>query len=122
MNIKHSFDFDYNEEDDILTINRPDSVFKDTEEVNDYLIYGFDKYGCVSHVEISDVTNFIKDIFDIKIPREFLKSLKKIELEQREFRNTHFFVIWFKSEKFGSKLQQQLPPSNNYKSPLLSCK
>ncbi|MEK6827641.1 MAG: DUF2283 domain-containing protein, partial [Nanoarchaeota archaeon] len=82
-----SFDFDYSKEDDVLTIFDYSKPIKETIEFSEILNVSIGKNGEIVGLEIFDTGEFLKAL-NPEINKDFLSKLKKVELEQIEFRNT----------------------------------
>ena len=114
-----SFDFDYSKEDDVLTIFDYSKPIKETIEFSEILNVSIGKNGEIVGLEIFDTGEFLKAL-NPEINKEFLLKLKKVELEQVEFRNTWYIVLLLHSDK--EVISQQLPPltKRTYESPLIA--
>jgi len=114
-----SFDFDYSKEDDILTIFDYSKPIKETIEFSEILNVSIGKNGEIVGLEIFDAGEFLSAMKP-ELNKEFLLKLKKIELEQIEFRNTWYIMLLLYSDK--RVISQQLPPLNKqtYESPLIA--
>jgi len=119
MEKKVKFDFHYSKEDDILTIFDYSKSVVDTIEFSEFLNISVNKEGNIVGFEFFDASHFFKTL-NSELDATFLSNLKGVELEQKEFRNNWFVVIWLKSDK--KVISQPLPIFNKqtYESPLLS--
>lgn len=114
-----SFDFDYSKEDDVLTIFDYSKQVKETIEFSEILNISIGKNGEIVGLEIFDAGEFLNAL-NSNLNKEFLLKLKKVELEQIEFRNTWYIVLLLYSDE--KVISQQLPPLNRqtYESPLIA--
>lgn len=114
-----SFDFDYSKEDDVLTIFDYSKPIKETIEFSEILNVSIGKNGEIVGLEIFDTGEFLKAL-NPEINKDFLSKLKKVELEQIEFRNTWYIALLLRSDK--EIISQQLHPltKRTYESPLIA--
>ncbi len=114
-----SFEFDYSKEDDVLTIFDYSKPIKETIEFSEILNVSIGKSGEIAGLEIFDTGQFLKAL-NPEINKEFLSKLKRVKLEQIEFRNTWYIVLLLYSDK--EVISQQLPPltKRTYESPLIA--
>ncbi len=120
MNItKIPFDFDYSKEDDILTIFDYSKPVKETIEFSEFLNVSVGADGEIVGFEIFDAGQFLGAL-NPSLNKEFLQKLTKVELEQKEYRNNFFVIIWLHSQK--QVVSQPLPLLNKttYESPLIA--
>ena len=116
--INMAFRFDYDNEYDILYIyNYPINV-EESVEISENIVLDLNKNEEIAGIEIFDASEFFS-AFNSKINKEFLKSLRNVSLEYKEFRNQLFILLLLNSEK--EQISQILPPlrKSEYKSPLL---
>lgn len=112
----------YDLEDDIFTIY--DSEYKPSEtiEFSEFLNIDIDKNKSVVGLEIFYASEFFSALNEV-ITKTLLKSINKVSIECKNYRNNWFIVLVF--EKDGEKIKVQLPPlrKSEYASPLIaSCK
>ena len=76
------------------------------------------KNGEIVGLEMFDAEEFLNAL-NPELSKEFLSNLKKVELQQIEFRNTWYIMVLLHSDK--KVISQQLPPLNKqtYESPLI---
>jgi uncharacterized protein YuzE len=89
-----SFEFDYSKEDDVLTIFDYSKPIKETIEFSEILNVSIGKSGEIAGLEIFDTGQFLKAL-NPEINKEFLSKLKRVKLEQIEFRITWYIVLLF---------------------------
>lgn len=113
------FDFDYSKQDDVLTIFDYSKPVKETLEFSNFLNVNIGKDGGIVGFEIFDASKFFSAL-NPSLDKDFLNGVTKVELEQVEYRNTWFVVIWLHSNK--GVISQPLPMINkeNYESPLVA--
>ena len=113
-----SFDFDYDKQDDVLTIFDYSKPIKETIEFTEILNVSLGKNGEIVGLEMFDAEEFLNAL-NPELSKEFLSNLKKVELQQIEFRNTWYIMVLLHSDK--KVISQQLPPLNKqtYESPLI---
>jgi uncharacterized protein YuzE len=112
------FDFEYDFEDDILSIHSLEHQPSETVEFSEFLNIDANKEGNIVGLELLDASTFFGAL-NKGLDKNFLNSLTEVHLEEKEHRNTWFIVIILKS---GNKtISQPLPPirKSEYASPLL---
>ena len=120
MNItKIPFDFDYSKEDDILTIFDYSKPVKETIEFSEFLNVSVGADGEIVGFEIFDAGQFLGAL-NPSLNKEFLQKLTKVELEQKEYRNNFFVIIWLHSQKQVVSQPLTLLNKTTYESPLIA--
>jgi len=119
MEHRIEFNFEYDRVDDVLSIFDYSKPVSESIEFNEFINVDIGKNGQIVGIEIFDVSKFL-NVLNKGISREFLNSLKKVELVQADYRNSIFIaVVLYSPEK---KIYQQLPPlqKRDYVSPLVA--
>jgi len=113
------FKFNYDYEDDVLSIYNYESPPKESVEVSEDIIIDLDKDDKVIGIEIFYASEFF-NAFNKRIDKEFLKSLESASLEYKEFRNNWYIVVTLKSK--DTIISQPMPPlrKSEYISPLIA--
>ncbi|MBU2459124.1 MAG: DUF2283 domain-containing protein [Nanoarchaeota archaeon] len=119
MDQKIKFNFEYSNEDDVLSIFDYDKSIDESIEFNEFINVDLGKNGEVAGLEIFDVSKFLS-VLNKSISKDFLNNLEKVELVQADYRNNIFIAIVFYSH--GKQVYQQLPPlqKRDYVSPLIA--
>jgi uncharacterized protein YuzE len=116
----YRFDFNYDEDSDVLTIFDFKKPPFETIEFKDFINISINKQGGLVGVEIFDASNFFSAL-NKNVNKQFLGNLKQVELETINFRNNYMVIIWLESPN-KQKISQQLPliSCRDYQSPLLA--
>ena len=113
------FEFDYNFEDDVLSIYNYNLQPSETIEISEFLNVDIDKDGHIVGIEIIGASEFFS-MFNKEINKNLLDNLKDVSLEEKEYRNNWFISVILKSE--NKVFVQNLPPmsKSEYASPLIA--
>lgn len=111
--------FHYSSEDDILTIYT-NVAPTETIEFSEFLNIDVDNKKGIVGLEIFDASAFFNQQ-DSKITKQFLSSLKEIEIKYNEWRNMWFINLILIDDK-GQRFEPKLPPlrKSEYISPLIA--
>ena len=119
MEYRAGFDFEYDKDDDVLSIFDYNKPVSESIEFNEFMNIDIGKNGQIVGIEIFDVSKFL-NVLNKDINKDFLNNLKKVELIQADYRNSIFIAVVLYSS--GKQVYQQLPPlqKRNYISPLIA--
>lgn len=110
--------FHYDNVSDVLYIQNTVKKVEESVEFSEDIVLDLDKKGVVIGVEIFYASEFL-NLFNKEIDKEFLKDLKEVYIEYRDFRNIWFIVLILESK--NKQISQPLPPlkKSEYVSPFL---
>lgn len=111
--------FIYDDESDVLSVFNLECKTKESIEFSENIILDINKSGNIVAIQIIDASYFLKSMNNL-ITKDFLLKLEKIDLIEKEFRNSWCIILNMKSK--GLKAVQQPMPllmKAEYKSPLL---
>lgn len=116
---KVGFSFEYDKDDDVLSIFDYNKPVSESIEFNDFINVDIGKEGQIVGIEIFDVSKFF-NVLNKDITKDFLNNLEKVELVQADYRNNLFIAVILYSS--GKQICQQLPllQKRDYVSPLIA--
>jgi len=111
--------FNYDYEDDILTIYDNENPPSETIEFSEFLNIDIDNKKQVVGLEIFYASEFFSALNKI-VTKSLLKSLEDVSVECKNYRNNWLLVLIL--ENNGEKIRLQLPPlrKSEYTSPLIA--
>ena len=116
---KMEFEFEYDCEDDVLSVYNPSVPPAESVEFSENIVIDIDDKGDIVGLEIFDASEFF-GVINENINKAFLEDLEEASLKYKNLRNTWFIVLILKSK--GRVIIQQPMPllrKSEYKSPLI---
>lgn len=113
------YEYDYDDENDILVIYEPDRDVKESLEVSEGIVLDLDKNDKINGIEIMDASEFFGS-FNPEINERFLSALDFAKIEYKSFRNQWILLVILESR--GKQFSQPMPPlrKTEFSSPLLA--
>ena len=112
------FKFDYDLEDDVLSVYNQDYKVKESIEFSEDIVLDLNESGKIIGIEIFYASEFFS-AQNKEINKDFLAKLSDAKLEYQDYRNMWFIIVFLKSS--GKEVRQSMPPlrKSKYISPLL---